>query len=113
MDGPSKSHLVLALLWAYQEWSFSLYVHKHGRQLFVFSVHEDPISVPGLGLGSPGLQGLKMGDLVVRLDGSRQFCALRHQSDDTYTFRGAVTLEDGLYQTTGQWWGEAKPFKLR
>jgi hypothetical protein len=74
--------------WAQHEWSSSMYVHKHGRQLFM---------VRGriIGLGPPGLHSIRKGDLVVQLDRRKQFCALRRQLDDSYTFRGAVIVENG------------------
>ncbi|KAH8753990.1 heterokaryon incompatibility protein-domain-containing protein [Hyaloscypha finlandica] len=76
--------------WAHQEWNTSIYLHKHGRQLFMMGQNT-------LGLGPPGLRGIKEGDLVVRLDGGRQLCALSRQPNGSYSFRGVVTLEDGWY----------------
>jgi hypothetical protein len=81
----------MAYSWAQQERSSSLYLHKHGRQLFMMSCGISHYHV--LGLGPLGLHGIKAGDLVVRLDGGRQLCALRSQPDSSYTFRGVVILE--------------------
>jgi hypothetical protein len=81
----------MACSWAQRERKSSLYLHKHGRQLFMMS--RDIRHHHVLGLGPPRLHGIKAGDLVVRLDGERQLCALRKQPDGNYTFRGVVILE--------------------
>lgn len=76
--------------WAQQEWRSSMYVHKHGRQLFMFGFDN-------IGLGPPGIHSIKEGDVIARLDGGRHLCALRPQPDGSYTFRGTVILENKWY----------------
>lgn len=67
-----------------------LYVHKHGRQLFM--VRDNFV-----GVGPPGLGSVRAGDFVVQLDSGRRLHALRLQPDGSYTYRGAVTLEKAWY----------------
>jgi hypothetical protein len=95
-------------LFAQQEWSSQLYIHKHGRQLFLTS--DDT-----MGLGPVGINGIQVGDVIAYLQGASKFFALRPLANGGYAFRGTVTLEKCIYGygVTGAAYNDSQRFLIR
>jgi len=91
--------------WAQQKWSSELYVHNQGRQLL-------STTDGWLALGPVGINGVKVGDLIVRLGSRSTFYAVRPLADGTHLLRGLVEVEGHSVGNRKETW-DNREFKIR